>query len=128
MGKRLHTLKLKAAITAARLKTKIVGHDAWWDFCDTLFRDSEWAAAVDVIGAHYPAASIPTNCAALNKVQWASKDMSVNWATGAPFWARELNQNYVHAKLTATIAWDLVNSFYDKLNFTGNGMLRAVEP
>jgi galactosylceramidase len=123
-----YTLALKAAITAAGLKTKIVGHDNKWDVCDDLSKDSEWAAAIDVIGAHYPAAEIQANCAALNKVQWASEDMAVSWDTGAGCWARELNQNYVRANLTATIAWDLVNSFYDNLEFAGAGLLRAVEP
>ncbi len=123
-----YTLALKAAITAAGLKTKIVGHDSRWDVCDDLSKDSEWAAAVDVIGAHYPGAEIKSNCAALNKVQWASEDIGVDWAAGAACWARELNQNYVRANLTATIAWDLVDSFYDELNFAGMGILRAVEP
>jgi galactosylceramidase len=123
-----YTLALKAAITAAGLKTKIVGHDLEWDVCDALSRDSEWAAAVDIIGAHYPATRIGANCPALNKIQWASEDMSVDWAAGASCWARALNQNYVRANLTATIAWELVNSFYDKLEFAGTGMLRAVEP
>ncbi len=123
-----YTLALKAAIMAAGLKTKIVGHDSRWDVCDDLSRDSEWAAAVDVIGAHYPGAEIKPNCAALNKVQWASEDIGVDWAAGAACWARELNQNYVRANLTATIAWDLVDSFYDELNFAGMGILRAVEP
>jgi galactosylceramidase len=123
-----YTLALKAAIVAGGLKTKMVGHDAGWDVCGDLSRDSEWAAAIDVIGAHYPAAGIRDDCVALNKVQWASEDMSVNWNTGAACWARELNQNYVRANLTATIAWDLVNSFYDRLKFSGSGMLRAVEP
>jgi galactosylceramidase len=125
---KVYTLSLKAAITAAGLKTKIVGHDSKWDVCNDLSNDPEWAAAVDVIGAHYPAAGIQTNCAALNKVQWASEDMAVSWDTGARCWARELNQNYVRANLTATIAWDLVNSFYDNLEFAGAGLLRAVEP
>ena len=123
-----YTLALKAAITAAGLKTKIVGHDSRWDVCDDLSRDPEWAAAIDVIGGHYPAAGIQANCAALNKVQWASEDMAVSWDTGAGCWARELNQNYVRANLTAMIAWDLVNSFYDNLEFAGAGLLRAVEP
>ena len=39
-----------------------------------------------------------------------------------------MNQNYVRANLTATIAWDLINSFYDRLPWTGAGLLRAVEP
>jgi galactosylceramidase len=123
-----YTLALKAAITSAGLKTKIVGHDAGWDVCDDLSRDPEWAAAVDVLGEHYPAAGIKETCSALNKVQWSSEDMSVGWDRGAACWARELNQNYVRANLTATIAWDLVNSFYDRLEFSGTGLLRAVEP
>ena len=123
-----YALALKAAITAAGLKTKIVGHDAGWDVCDDLAKDSEWAAAVDIIGAHYPAAKIRSNCADLNKIQWASEDMSVDWNMGAECWARELNENYVRANLTATIAWDLVDSFYDRLKFAGTGVLRAVEP
>jgi galactosylceramidase len=123
-----YTLALKAAITAAGLKTKIVGHDAGWNVCDDLFKDSEWAAAVDVVGAHYPGSKVGSNCAALNKLQWASEDMSVNYNTGALCWARALNENYVRANLTATIAWDLVDSFYDRLAFPGTGILRAVEP
>jgi galactosylceramidase len=123
-----YTLSLKAAITAAGLKTKIVGHDAGWDVCNALSRDSEWAAAVDVIGAHYPGTGINPDCSTLNKVQWASEDMSTSWDKGAACYARVLNQNYVRANLTATIAWDLVNSFYDRLAFAGAGILRAVEP
>jgi galactosylceramidase len=123
-----YTLSLKAAITAAGLKTKIVGHDSGWSVCNDLSNDPEWAAAVDVIGAHYPAAKIGTNCAALNKVQWSSEDISLSWDTGARCWARELNQNYVRSNLTATIAWDLIDSFYDNLNFAGAGLMRAVQP
>ena len=123
-----YTLALKAAITAAGLKTKIVGHDAGWDVCNDLSNDPEWAAVVDVISAHYPAAGIQANCPTLDKVQWSSEDMSVRWDTGARCWARELNQNYVRANLTATIAWALLASFYDNLAFAGTGMLHAVEP
>jgi galactosylceramidase len=123
-----YTLALKAAITTVGLKTKIVGHDASWDVCDDLSKDSEWAAAIDVISAHYPGTEIKPNCCALNKVQWAGEDMSVDWATGAACWARALNQNYVRANLTATIAWALIASFYNNLKFAGTGMLRAVEP
>jgi galactosylceramidase len=124
-----YTLSLKAAIVAAGLKTKIVGHDVvGWDACDIFSKDPEWAAAVDVIGSHYPAARKNPSCFSLNKVQWASEDMSVNWNWGAPCWARELNQNYVRANLTATIAWNLIDSYYDRLAFAGDGILRAVEP
>ena len=123
-----YTISLKAAITTAGLKTKIVGHDARWDVCDALSKDPEWAAAVDVLGAHYPGAALQSNCVALNKTQWASEDMSVDWNLGAECWTRALNENYARANLTATIAWQLVDSFYDRLEFAGVGMLRAVEP
>jgi galactosylceramidase len=123
-----YTLALKAAITAAGLETKIVGHDNGWDVCDALSEDHEWAAAVDVIGAHYPGSEIKSNCPALNKVQWSSEDMSLGYDTSAPCWARELNQNYVRANLTATIAWAIIDSFYDRLDWAGTGVMRAAEP
>ncbi|CAF1193727.1 unnamed protein product [Adineta ricciae] len=123
-----YTLALKAAITAAGLKTKVVGHDSKWDVCTTLVKDPEWAAAVDVIGAHYVGSAIAEECAALNKVQWSSEDMSLDYDTGSLCWARSLNQNYVRANLTATIAWDLIASFYDGLPYSGVGILRANEP
>ena len=123
-----YTLALRTAITAAGLKTKIVGHDSGWDMCDDLSNDPEWAAAVDVLGAHYPGSTIPAACANLNKVQWSSEDMSMAWNTGEQCWARALNENYVRANLTATIAWALIASFYDSLAFGGTGLLHAVEP
>ena len=123
-----YTLALKAAIVAAGLKTKIVGHDAGWSVCSDLANDPEWAAAVDVVGAHYVGTNITSNCAALNKLQWSSEDMSLDYDTGSLCWARALNQNYVRANLTATIAWNLINSFYDNLPWQGVGILRANEP
>jgi galactosylceramidase len=54
--------------------------------------------------------------------------MSVTWNGGAQCWARALNENYVRANLTATIAWALIASFYDNLAFGGTGLLHAVEP
>jgi galactosylceramidase len=54
--------------------------------------------------------------------------MSVTWDKGALCWARALNENYVRANLTATIAWSLIASFYDSLPFGGTGLLHAVEP
>jgi len=89
-----YTLSLKAAIITAGLKTKIVGHDASWDVCDDLSHDIEWAASVDVIGAHYPGSKIKENCAALNKTQWASEDLGVDWNYGAECWAREQSKLY----------------------------------
>lgn len=68
------------------------------------------------------------NCAALNKVQWSSEDVSVTWSAGAQCWVRALNENYVRANLSATIAWALIASFYNDLVFGGTGVMRAVEP
>lgn len=124
-----YTLALKAAIMTSGLRTKIVGHDATnWNVCDDLSKDAEWAAAVDVIGAHYPGSAISADCLNLNKLKWSSEDMSVSWNGGAQCWARALTENYVRANLTATIAWALIDSFYDNLPCTGTGLMRAVEP
>jgi galactosylceramidase len=40
-----------------------------WDVCDDVSKDPEWTAAIDVIGAHYPATGIKASCPILNKVQ-----------------------------------------------------------
>ena len=82
-------------------------------------KDSELRAAIDVVGAHYPATMSDPLCSTLGKQLWASEDYSMTHTTGANCWARILAQNYARGNLTATIAWNLISSFYSKLPFSG---------
>ena len=63
-------------------------------------------------GTHGPGA------AGLGKKAWSSEDYSqLSNGAGPACWARVINRNYVTGNLTATIAWNLVDSYYDGLPF-----------
>ena len=52
----------------------------------------------------------------------------MTWNEGGGCWARILNQNYVRANVTATIAWNLIASYYDELAYSQDGLMHAVTP
>eukprot|EP00666_Eupelagonemidae_sp_cell4sb_P007086 gene7086-14491_t len=55
-------------------RTRIVAQDGGSQICDALARDVDYAAAVDIIGLHYPSDFYPYDkCHALNKPVWASE-------------------------------------------------------
>ena len=123
-----YVISLRRGIQAAGLNTKIVAHDSGWDVCPDIDSNPAVSAAVDVIGAHYPNTESDSSCAATSKTLWASEDGAQTWDQGGACWARILNQNYVRGGMTATIAWNLVNTFYDELPFGGDGLMHAVTP
>jgi galactosylceramidase len=89
--------------------------------------DTELAAAIYGVGAHYPHSSSPPECSALNKTIFASEDFS-NQYTAGRVWAGTLNHNYVFANITGTIAWNLVAAYYDNLPYGRRGLLSAPSP
>jgi autotransporter-associated beta strand protein len=102
-----------------------------WRIADDAANDSELNQAIAVFGEHYPLQyTMPSAVAkASGKRLWASEEgpWRGDWQ-GAKAIASQLNRNYVQGKITKSITWSLVSSYYDSLRLPDSGMMRAKEP
>jgi len=121
--------RLDAAITSNGLDVElIVGDDPRrgccpsylpWDDVDAMAADPELAEAVDVIGSHYAGGVVPARAHEFGVPVWSSEDGpwtdEWNGVVGGSYTAfgSMYNQNYVTGRMSATIVWNLVTSYYD---------------
>ncbi|XP_005092190.1 galactocerebrosidase [Aplysia californica] len=108
-------------------QTSIVASDNWFD--PKVTGDTSVVAAFDVLGAHYPGVVSPEVVKQLGKKLWSSEDYSTfNDDVGGGCWARILNQNYESGLMTSTIAWNLIDSFYQGLPWDRTSLMTARQP
>ncbi len=140
--------ELHRQFKATHLPTKIVCCDEYpgqgagqWSIADEILKDPELAAAIDVIGAHYPLVDgkITTTDAArkTGKPLWSSEDqpnggggpfVSRDWPMGGRILAHLYNKNYLQGSLTSTEIWSPITSYYDNLAAPNSGLMYANTP
>ena len=130
---------LRRTIDAHHLSTRIIADDLvdTWKIVDSMVADPQARDAVDVISTHYPQTVSPKEVQARSgewhKPLWSSEDgpWGDEWATygfdSTPL-AELLNRNYIGARITATDIWNLVTSYYDILDYSNAGLMRAKTP
>jgi hypothetical protein len=111
---------------------KIVAADeiTTWTIADKMKDDPELAAAIDVVGVHYPNYKSTPTAQACGKSLWSTEDgwgSKGGWA-GAAMVGKMLNRNYIEGKMTKTVVWGLLTSYYDGWSWPDCGILHASYP
>ncbi len=104
-----------------------------WTIADEMAKDPVLRDAIQVIGTHYPRSQSPATARSFGKPLWSSEDgpWSGKWAAiheSTANLAVEYNRNYVQGKMTKTVIWSPITSYYDILKVPGSGLMRANEP
>lgn len=131
-------IRLKKSLLASGLDSvKIVGSDLCcgnqWTIAQDMLEDERLVQAVDVIGDHYPETNCGYNTSAVarsfGKPLWNSEGgpWKGNW-DGFAALAKLYNRDYIVGKMTKTITWSLVTSYYENLALPNSGLMKANTP
>jgi len=107
-------------------------HENIWKIADDMNADKDLCNAVYAVGAHYPIKQKSQSTEAaknLGKPLWSSEDgpWMGNWS-GASILAKIYNRNYIDGKITKTVIWSPVSSYYENLPLPNSGVMQANTP
>ncbi|MDE2447860.1 MAG: hypothetical protein KGO22_02745, partial [Gammaproteobacteria bacterium] len=130
---------LRRTLDAHHLSTRIIADDRvnTWTLVNSMAASPGVRAAVDVIATHYPRMRSPKwvqqRSAEWHKPLWSSEDgpWGDEWGSfglQSAALAELLNRNYIGARITSTNVWNLVTAYYDILDYTNAGLMRAKTP
>ena len=108
----------------------IVADDGDFNPAPVVLANATVAAAISILGVHYPGGSNSTvDAVETGKPLWASEDSSTYFdAAGGGCLARIINWNYIYGNMTALIVWNLISSYYDHLFWYGDSFMGAAYP
>ncbi|KOV35944.1 hypothetical protein ADK60_07960 [Streptomyces sp. XY431] len=112
-------------------------NDPNWTIASGLATGSAFNRAVAVVGLHgvcwnstpvYTACPGSSTATALGKPLWVAEDDNDSDGANPPALARNLNRQYIDARITSDIKWALVGSWPSNLPFAGAGLMAADQP
>lgn len=126
--------KYRPALDRHGLKdTRLVAMDAnqnQWFVVEWMKENRKLFDAIDIVGEHYPGGQSTPAAKAIGKPLWANEDAWLNdeWG-GAVGMVKVCNRNYIDGRMTKTISWATINSFYRYMwNCGYPGKMRADSP
>jgi galactosylceramidase len=104
----------------------IVADDAHYECVGDMIADPTLAAVIGIVGGH---GLPPADVGQLGKPVWFSEDFHANGGdAGAGTWAYQTNRRFLANNMTATLAWNTLDSFYEGLSFDRTGLMTANSP
>jgi len=126
---------LRSTLNRAGLsRVRIVAPDSVkdWDIAMDMSRDFALRQAVGVVGVHYPWWRSSDVAKMVGRPLWASEDgfwrLTRDPWQAARILAQAYNRNYIQGRMTATIVWSLITSYFDNLPLANSGLMKANQP
>ncbi|MEI8122621.1 MAG: discoidin domain-containing protein [bacterium] len=121
---------------AGHKEIQIVADDHFkWNVGKVMGTNPEYAAAVQILGTHYPTTIVGKETAdnlsaalKTGKPLWGSEIGSAHYNNGAGRLAKLYNQGYIGSKMTAFINWSTIWSVLEGLPYSGCGLMLANTP
>jgi len=130
-------VQLRAALNSNGYSgVKIVAADSDWNVANDVNSNQAFAAAVSVVGAHYPcgyrsaqtSCTVPSSATATGKPLWASENGSDDYNGGAQAMARGINRGYIDGRMTSYLNWPVVAALTPNLPYPTMGLALASQP